>query len=145
MIFVKYVLLHLWENLPYSIKRRIYAQAHKQLPNTLKELVKNNLCLMIIDFINILFELYNEEKYKYNIDYNNMAGGLFPNYPFELNPKCVIFSIIIMAGTHNSIYNTLKSSHSFVEASTDDSIKETERLIANALIGGDINIFNSGK
>ena len=49
-----------------------------------------------------------------------------------------------MAGTHNSIYNTLKSSHSFVEASTDDSIKETERLIANALIGGDINIFNSG-
>ena len=29
----------LWENLPYSIKRRIYAQAHKQLPNTLKELV----------------------------------------------------------------------------------------------------------
>ena len=29
----------LWENLPYSIKRRIYAQAHKQLPNVLKELV----------------------------------------------------------------------------------------------------------
>ena len=29
----------LWENLPYSIKRRIYAQAHKQLPNTLRELV----------------------------------------------------------------------------------------------------------
>lgn len=28
----------LWENLPYSIKRRIYAQAHKQLPNTLKNL-----------------------------------------------------------------------------------------------------------
>lgn len=29
----------LWENLPYSIKRRIYAQAQKQLPSTLKELV----------------------------------------------------------------------------------------------------------
>ena len=29
----------LWENLPYSIKRRIYAQAHKQLPQVLKELV----------------------------------------------------------------------------------------------------------
>ncbi|MCJ8162106.1 hypothetical protein [Acinetobacter zhairhuonensis] len=29
----------LWENLPYSIKRRIYAQAHKQLPEVLKELV----------------------------------------------------------------------------------------------------------
>ncbi|MFW1841164.1 hypothetical protein ACG9XS_21930, partial [Acinetobacter gyllenbergii] len=29
----------LWENLPYSIKRRIYAQAQKQLPNTLRELV----------------------------------------------------------------------------------------------------------
>ena len=29
----------LWENLPYSIKRRIYAQAHKQLPTTLRELV----------------------------------------------------------------------------------------------------------
>ncbi|MEJ3776144.1 hypothetical protein [Acinetobacter pittii] len=29
----------LWENLPYSIKRRIYAQAHKQLPGVLKELV----------------------------------------------------------------------------------------------------------
>ena len=28
----------LWENLPYSIKRRIYAQAHKQLPQVLKEL-----------------------------------------------------------------------------------------------------------
>ena len=25
-----------------------------------------------------------------------MAGGIFPNYPFELNPKCVIFSIIII-------------------------------------------------
>jgi hypothetical protein len=25
-----------------------------------------------------------------------MAGGLFPNYPFELNAKCVIFSIIII-------------------------------------------------
>ncbi len=25
-----------------------------------------------------------------------MAGGLFPNYPFELNPKCIIFSIIII-------------------------------------------------
>lgn len=29
----------LWENLPYSIKRRIYAQAHKQLPDVLKDLV----------------------------------------------------------------------------------------------------------
>ena len=29
----------LLENLPYSIKRRIYAQAHKQLPTTLRELV----------------------------------------------------------------------------------------------------------
>ena len=29
----------LWENLPYSIKRRIYAQAHQQLPSTLKRLV----------------------------------------------------------------------------------------------------------
>ncbi|MDQ8934624.1 hypothetical protein [Acinetobacter rudis] len=29
----------LWENLPYSIKRRIYAQAHKQLPRVLRELV----------------------------------------------------------------------------------------------------------
>ena len=29
----------LWENLPYSIKRRIYAQAHKQLPDVLRELV----------------------------------------------------------------------------------------------------------
>ncbi len=29
----------LWENLPYSIKRRIYAQAHQQMPSVLKELV----------------------------------------------------------------------------------------------------------
>ncbi len=29
----------LWENLPYSIKRRIYAQAHKQMPGVLRELV----------------------------------------------------------------------------------------------------------
>ena len=29
----------LWENMPYAIKRRIFAQAHKQLPNILKELV----------------------------------------------------------------------------------------------------------
>ena len=29
----------LWENLPYSIKRRIYAQAHKQLPKVLTDLV----------------------------------------------------------------------------------------------------------
>lgn len=29
----------LWENLPYSIKRRIYAQAHNQLPHILTELV----------------------------------------------------------------------------------------------------------
>jgi uncharacterized membrane protein YheB (UPF0754 family) len=29
----------LWENLPYSIKRRIYAQAHKQMPDILRELV----------------------------------------------------------------------------------------------------------
>lgn len=29
----------LWENLPYSIKRRIYAQAHKQLPGILRDLV----------------------------------------------------------------------------------------------------------
>ena len=25
-----------------------------------------------------------------------MAGGIFPNYPFELNIKCIIFSIIII-------------------------------------------------
>ncbi len=25
-----------------------------------------------------------------------MAGGLFPNYPFELNIKCVIFSVIVI-------------------------------------------------
>jgi hypothetical protein len=25
-----------------------------------------------------------------------MAGGIFPNYPFELNIKCVIFSAIII-------------------------------------------------
>lgn len=25
-----------------------------------------------------------------------MSGGIFPNYPFELNAKCVIFSIIII-------------------------------------------------
>ncbi len=29
----------LWENLPYSIKRRIYGQAHKQMPSVLRELV----------------------------------------------------------------------------------------------------------
>jgi uncharacterized membrane protein YheB (UPF0754 family) len=29
----------LWENIPYAIKRRIFAQAHKQLPDILKELV----------------------------------------------------------------------------------------------------------
>ena len=29
----------LWENIPFSIKRRIYAQAQKQLPNVLRELV----------------------------------------------------------------------------------------------------------
>ncbi len=29
----------LWENLPYAIKRRIYAQAHKQMPTVLRELV----------------------------------------------------------------------------------------------------------
>lgn len=29
----------LWENLPYSIKRRIYAQAHRQLPQVLESLV----------------------------------------------------------------------------------------------------------
>ncbi|MBL8321392.1 MAG: hypothetical protein JNJ93_03910, partial [Acinetobacter sp.] len=29
----------LWENLPYSIKRRIYAQANKQMPGILRELV----------------------------------------------------------------------------------------------------------
>ncbi|AWL29715.1 hypothetical protein A7P53_12645 [Acinetobacter defluvii] len=29
----------LWENLPYSIKRRIYAQAHQQMPDILKGLV----------------------------------------------------------------------------------------------------------
>ena len=29
----------LWENLPYSIRRRIYAQAHKQLPDILRALV----------------------------------------------------------------------------------------------------------
>ena len=25
-----------------------------------------------------------------------MTGGIFPNYPFELNPKCIVFSIIII-------------------------------------------------
>lgn len=30
----------LWENIPYSIKRRIYDQAHKQLPSVLQDLVK---------------------------------------------------------------------------------------------------------
>ncbi len=29
----------LWENLPFSIKRRIYGQAHKQMPEILRELV----------------------------------------------------------------------------------------------------------
>jgi hypothetical protein len=33
------------------------------------KLVKQNLCFLIIDFINILFDLYNEEKYKYKMDY----------------------------------------------------------------------------
>lgn len=31
--------------------------------------VKSNLCMLLIDFINTLFELYNEEKYKYKIEY----------------------------------------------------------------------------
>ena len=31
--------------------------------------VKSNLSLMIIDFINVLFNLYNEEKYKYKMEY----------------------------------------------------------------------------
>jgi len=26
-----------------------------------------------------------------------MAGGIFPNYPFVLNPKCVVFSALIIA------------------------------------------------
>lgn len=26
-----------------------------------------------------------------------MAGGIFPNYPFVLNPKCVVFSVIIIS------------------------------------------------
>ena len=29
----------LWQNLPYSLKRRIYSQAHKQLPDVLRNLV----------------------------------------------------------------------------------------------------------
>ncbi len=31
--------------------------------------VKTNLCLLLIDFINMLFDLYNEEKYKYKMEY----------------------------------------------------------------------------
>ena len=42
----------LWENLPYSIKRRIYAQAHKQLPTTLRELV-TELTMNVESLVNI--------------------------------------------------------------------------------------------
>lgn len=42
----------LWENLPYSIKRRIYAQAHKQLPGVLHDLV-TELTLNVESLVNM--------------------------------------------------------------------------------------------
>ena len=33
------------------------------------KIIKSNICLFIIDFINIIFDLYNEEKFKYNMEY----------------------------------------------------------------------------
>ncbi|OTG87551.1 hypothetical protein B9T31_03355 [Acinetobacter sp. ANC 4558] len=42
----------LWENLPYSIKRRIYAQSHKQLPDVLKDLV-TDLILNVESLVNM--------------------------------------------------------------------------------------------
>ena len=42
----------LWENLPYSIKRRIYAQAHKQLPVVLHDLV-TELTLNVESLVNM--------------------------------------------------------------------------------------------
>jgi adenylate kinase family enzyme len=33
------------------------------------KIIKSNICLFIIDFINLIFDLYNEEKYKYKMDY----------------------------------------------------------------------------
>jgi uncharacterized membrane protein YheB (UPF0754 family) len=42
----------LWENMPYSIKRRIYAQAHKQLPDVLKDLV-TDLTMNVESLVNM--------------------------------------------------------------------------------------------
>jgi len=35
--------------------------------------------------------------YLRNNMYNNMSGGIFPGYPFTLNVKCIIFSLLMMA------------------------------------------------
>lgn len=42
----------LWENLPYAIKRRIYRQARKQLPSTLRALV-TDLTLQVEDLVDM--------------------------------------------------------------------------------------------
>lgn len=49
----------LWENLPYSIKRRIYAQAQKQLPGTLKELV-TELTMNVESLVNMRDMVVNQ-------------------------------------------------------------------------------------
>lgn len=44
----------------------------------------------------------------------------------------------------NTIYNTSRSSHSYVEVTSESSIDETERQIANALISRSVKNFNDG-
>lgn len=42
----------LWENLPYALKRRIYRQAQKQLPQTMRDLV-SDLTFKVEDLVNM--------------------------------------------------------------------------------------------
>jgi hypothetical protein len=75
---------------------------------------KSSLCLLIIDFINVLFDLYNEEKFKYKMDYKQ--------FYYFIHSATYIDSVKDTIGETEGIYEE------FVDENKELSEEEKEAL-----------------
>jgi hypothetical protein len=75
---------------------------------------KSNLCFLIIDFINVLFELYNEEKLKYKMEYKQ--------FYYFIHSATYIDSVKDTIGITEGVYEE------FVDETKEISEEEKEAL-----------------
>jgi hypothetical protein len=75
---------------------------------------KSSLCFLIIDFINVIFELYNEEKFKYNME--------FKQFYYFIHSATYVDSIKDTVGITEGVYEE------FVDENKEVTEEEKEAL-----------------